>query len=352
MIPPLKIPSHQEESSCPPQRSGTIALVIESLFLLAAVGILVAGSLDGQQERITTLSINFVALLLEAMPFMLLGAMAGGFIEVFIPRKWFDRLFKGRGKLAVLIGAGMGIVFPVCECVIVPVVRRLLGKGVPFSAAIAYLLGGPIVNTIVAGSTAVAYQYDWNMVLMRLVCGYIVAVTVAFIMGLLFDRQSGLILARTEKSTGSCSCGHVMEQDVTFTGKIRLAVRYGRDDFFEVGRYLVIGCFIASVLRSMISVNTFQSLAATPYLAILLMMGLAIILNLCSEADAFIAASFRNVLPGSAQMAFMVLGPMLDIKLILMYLTVFPRKVIITLSILTFSCVALLMLLLEFWGGF
>jgi len=202
MIPPLKIQSHQEENCCPLQQSGTIALVIESLFLLAAVGILVAGSLGGRQERITTLSINFVALLLEAMPFMLLGAMAGGFIEVFIPRKWFERLFNGRGKLAVLIGAGMGIIFPVCECVIVPVVRRLLGKGVPFSAAIAYLLGGPVVNTIVAGSTAVAYQYDWNMVLMRLVCGYIIAVTVAFIMGLLFDRQSGLLLTRTEKSAG------------------------------------------------------------------------------------------------------------------------------------------------------
>ncbi len=328
-----------------------IPLIIESLFLLAAVGILVAGSLDSRQERITTLSINFVALLLEAMPFMLLGAMAGGFIEVFIPRKWFDRLFKGRGKPAVLIGAGMGIIFPVCECVIVPVIRRLLGKGVPFSAAIAYLLGGPIVNTFVAGSTAVAYQYDWTMVMMRLVCGYIVAVTVAFVMGCFFDRQTGLLLTRTEQGAGCCSCGHALEQAVTFTGKIRLAVRYGRDDFFEVGRYLVIGCFIASLLRSMISISTFQNLAATPWLAILLMMALAIILNLCSEADAFIAASFRNVLPGSAQMAFMVLGPMLDIKLILMYLTVFPKKVIVTLSILTFSCVGLLMLLLEFWGG-
>ena len=352
MITPLKIPGHKQEVCCPPQRTGRIALVMESLFLLAALGILFAGSLEGRQERITTLAINFVALLLEAMPFMLLGAMAGGLIEVFIPRKWFDCLLNGRGRQAVLIGAGMGIIFPVCECVIVPVVRRLLGKGVPFSAAIAYLLGGPVVNTIVAGSTAVAYQYDWNMVLMRLACGYMIAVTVAFIMGFFFDRQSGLLLNRTVEGAGCCSCGHTTEQAMTFTAKIRLAVRYGRDDFFEVGRYLVIGCYIASFLRSMISINTFQSLAANPWLAILLMMVLAMILNLCSEADAFIAASFRNVLPVPAQMAFMVLGPMLDIKLILMYLTVFPRKVIITLSILTFSSVSLLMLLLDLWGGF
>jgi uncharacterized membrane protein YraQ (UPF0718 family) len=102
----------------------------------------------------------------------------------------------------------------------------------------------------------------------------------------------------------------------------------------------------------MISIETFHNLMATPWLAILLMMVLAIILNVCSEADAFIAAGFRGSLPASAQLAFMVLGPMLDIKLLLMYMTVFRKKVIIALACLTFSTIALLMTGLAFFGGF
>ena len=118
-----------------------------------------------------------------------------------------------------------------------------------------------------------------------------------------------------------------------------------------MGKFLVIGSFIAALLRSIVPISVFESMMASPWLAIVLMMALAVLLNLCSEADAFIAASFRTVLPGSAQLAFMVLGPMLDIKLLLMYLPVFKKRTIVILALLTTLSVALVMMGLEYVLG-
>ncbi len=326
---------------------------VEAVFLVAALGLLLSGVSGHGGARVNTLAINFVALLLEALPFLFIGALAGGLLEVFVPESWFDRLLGSRPKRAIFIGAALGLVIPVCECVVVPVVRRLLKKGVPFSAAVAYLLGGPVVNSIVAASTAVAYAGDWRMVVLRLGCGYFVAVLAAFVVGIFFDGKSALLPLSNPALSCGCGCGSCCHgKGAGLFNRLKQAVRLSRDDFFEVGRYLVIGCFIASLMRSMISMETFQGLMAAPWLAVLLMMALAIILNVCSEADAFIAAGFRGSLPYSAQLAFMVLGPMLDIKLLLMYMTVFRKKVIITLASLTFVLIALLMNGLELSGIF
>ena len=341
MAQPLTPGPPSEPSTLPP------SLFFDSLFILAAsVAVLLLPTAGPLQSD---LAITFLAILLEALPFMLLGSLAGGLIEVFMPGELLDRWLAGRKYLAILLGAGLGAIFPVCECAIVPVVRRLLRKGIPFSAAIAYLLGGPIVNPVVAASTAVAYSYDWSMVLARLACGYLVATLVALLMDRLFKNKTatkplGLPMA------GGADCG-CSTAGSSLLSRLGHTLHHAADDFFEVGKFLVIGSFIAALLRTLVPVSTFESLLATPWLAILLMMALAVALNLCSEADAFIAASFRTVLPGSAQLAFMVLGPMLDIKLLLMYLPVFKKRTIIALASLTTITVALLMLLVEYLFG-
>ena len=315
-------------------RSG---LLLDVLFLATAVGIL--PFLARQDRLLGDFSITFLAILLEALPFMLVGSLAGGLIEVFMPSDLFDRLLKGKKHLAVFLGAGLGVIFPVCECAVIPVVRRLLGKGVPFSAAIAYLLGGPIVNPVVAASTATAYRFDWTMVGARLGFGYLIAVTVAFLMGRLFPHNQGLKMLPVPMVAPDSTAAKTPSLRV----RLRQVVRHGGDDFFEVGKFLIIGSFIAALLRATVPVSIFEALSAGPLTAIAVMMIAAVCLNLCSEADAFIAAGFRNILPESAQLAFMVLGPMLDIKLLLMYLPVFRKKAIITLALLTTAVTGLSM---------
>jgi uncharacterized membrane protein YraQ (UPF0718 family) len=314
------------------QKIGGLATAI---FVITAIAALFRGMNVPDQNLLPQIAINFTAIVFEAMPFMLIGSVFGGLIEVYVPREWLASFLARGQKRVVFAAAAMGFLFPVCECAVVPVVRRLVKKGVPAPAAIAYLLAAPIVNPIVIASTFVAYNRDWRMPALRLVLGYVVAVITGLIIGR-FTKEKDILLDSIRPQADACS---LADRNASVFQKITGVFQHACDDFFEVGRYLIIGAFIAALLRTVVSMETFHSIASQPWLAILVMMVMAVALNLCSEADAFIAACFRNVLPGTSQLAFLVLGPMLDIKLILMYTTLFKRRAIILLPILLFVLV-------------
>jgi uncharacterized membrane protein YraQ (UPF0718 family) len=337
---------------------------------------------------LNSLAVIFVSIVLEAIPFMLVGSLVGGIIEVNISRERMATFLPQKGWLTVCVAAGAGIVFPVCECAVIPVVRRLIGKGLPSSAAIAYLLGGPIVNPIVAASTALAYVFDWRIVILRLGLGYSIAVVIGMLMGRFFSgsraiKDNGAAL---ENNTLSCGCKHhptghsyngagsqtsqafpVLTKHARTTtasgcgrshttldswlDKSGAAFTHAMDDFLAVGHYLVIGAFIAALAQTYIDRSSFLSLTAMPVLSVVLMMALAVLLNLCSEADAFIAASFQGLMPMPAQMAFMLTGPMFDLKLLLMYQSVFKRRAIVVLATLILSGVLAIAVGLEMING-
>lgn len=352
VIPP-ELPLYRPESDSPITNSQSLSQELgwglEILFLVAISFLFLMGRTPAWKNLVDNISINFLAIIVEALPFMLIGSLAGGLIEVFVPIALIDKVFGQKPVRAVFLAGGLGLIIPVCECAIIPVVRRLLGKGVPFAAAIAFLLAGPIVNIIVAWSTAVAYAYHWPVVFIRLGCGYGIAVTVGLLLGLIYTRANGLHQSLAGSGDAPC-CGHDHgDSKQSLPVRLRHAMEHSSNDFFAVGRYLVIGAFIAAIMRSSVSMDSFTSLMSSPWLAIAIMMIMAFVLNLCSEADAFIAASFRELLPGSAQMAFMVLGPMLDTKLLLMYLSVFRKRVIIALCLTVVSSVFLVMLALEYF---
>jgi uncharacterized protein len=323
--------------------------LIGILFLVISVLLFLMGRTPAWHGLVNNIAINFLAIMVEALPFMLIGALAGGLIEVFVPVAWIEKIFHSHRTRSVLLAGTLGLFFPVCECAIIPVVRRLLGKGLPLAAALTFLLAGPIVNGIVAFSTAVAYSYDWVVVAVRLGSGYCIAVFIGLMLGRWFNRDHGLLPEWRSSGAASCghqNCGHGRNNGTPAT-RVRHALGHACDDFFSVGFYLVIGAFIAALVRSITPMDIFSHLLANPEQAIVLMMIMAMLLNLCSEADAFIAASFRGVLPGSAQMAFMVLGPMLDVKLLLMYFSVFRKRLIIALSLSVFIVVLLWMIGLQ-----
>ena len=322
------------------------------LFLALALLLLLLGQTPAWNGLVGNMTINFLAIIIEALPFMLIGSLAGGLIEVFVPSAWVERAVRRYRILAVFTAGAMGLLLPVCECAIVPVVRRLLGKGVPLTAALTFLLAGPIVNPIVAVSTAIAYGYDWLIPLIRLGCGYGIAVAIGLVLGHWFDRDNGLLPQWRTGMTSTCghqTCTHHgAGQNLTLFARLRHALEHASDDFFGVGIYLVLGAFIAAFIRSVVPMDVFNSLQASAWQPILMMMAMAVLLNLCSEADAFIAASFRDILPGSAQMAFMVLGPMLDLKLLLMYASVFRNRLIVALAASVVTGVFLAMLGLQY----
>ncbi|MBU4199972.1 MAG: permease [Verrucomicrobia bacterium] len=335
----------------------------KSLKFMAALLALAGICFFGDRPDVRSFSLVFVSIVLEAIPFMLVGACVGGLIEVFVSRERLATHLPRRPWAMICLAAALGIVFPVCECAVVPVVRRLTGKGLPLAAAVAYLLGGPIVNPIVAVSTMLAYNMDWWVAAIRLLCGYAIAVFVALAMGRLFARRPALLMSpgmcehaqdnqeAAAREIGRSCCGHGAQfVPAGLIGKLAGAFRHASDDFLAVAHYLVIGAAVAALAQTLVDRRLFLELTALPMVPSLLMMGLAILLNLCSEADAFIAASFRGLLSLPAQMAFMLTGPMFDLKLLLMYRTVFTRRAIIALAGLILLAVLVVVAALETLG--
>jgi uncharacterized membrane protein YraQ (UPF0718 family) len=367
---------NKKTTSSPKTGAPSYTDFLVGLFLATALWFIPNGS---ESEALNTFGIVFVSIVLEAIPFMLVGSLVGGLIESFVSRERMTSILPRKGWLTVCAAAGAGVLFPVCECAVVPVVRRLIKKGLPAPAAVAYLLGGPIVNPIVAASTTMAYGMDWRVAAVRIALGYGIAVVVGLLVGRLFPKDEILLpeypiqqmdhaygcgshcgilqpglgpMAPTHvEESGHCDCGCLEAAGERWTGRIWAALRHAGNDFLAVGHYLIIGAFIAALAQTYIDRSTFMGLAETPGLSVGLMILLAILLNLCSEADAFIAASFRGLIPFPAQMAFMLTGPMFDIKLLLMYRRLFKPRAIVVLAVLILASVLIVSLCFEWLGG-
>ena len=323
----------------------------------------------GDRTVVRTFALVFGSIVLEALPFMLVGSLIGGLIEVFLSREKLTAHLPRHPLALTCVASALGLVFPICECAVVPVVRRLTRKGLPLSAAVAYLLGGPIVNPIVGASTFLAYAGDWRILALRLGTGYAIAVGVGWLMGRLFTHRPALLEEGHRHIHGSgcgcghshepapsdCTCGHDHSHADTHAKRSHFArwgaaLRHASDDFSAVAHYLILGAAIAAFAQTMVERRAVLELATIPFLPAAAMMTLAILLNLCSEADAFIGASFRGLVPLHAQMAFLLTGPMFDLKLVLMYRTLFTRRAIVTLSILILLAVTVAVGVIELAG--
>lgn len=284
-------------------------------------------------------SYAFLSVLLEGVPFLLLGALLSGVIDEFLPSRVMVRFLPRNVFLGVCVSAGMGFIFPMCECGVVPVIRRLIGKGLPISNAIAYMLAAPIVNPIVALSTYAAFrgQGAIEMTVFRLGLGFWVAVLAALavynlpIRAVLRDGIIGL------SSPGGDGGGGSRPLLPRFGNALRVSV----SDFLDIMVYFVIGVAIASVFSTGLNQEKILPLAVNDWYATFALMGFAVILSLCSTSDAFIAATFIQF-PAVAKLAFLVLGPMLDLKLLFIYSAVFKKRFVMGLAIGLFILVGLL----------
>lgn len=258
----------------------------------------------------------FSSLLIEAMPFILLGALVSAVIEVFVPGSVFDRLSSLRPGLQLPAAGLAGFAFPVCECGSVPVARRMAQKGLSMGAAVTFMLAAPILNPVVLVSTVVAYRGRdilLPMVLGRAGLGLVAALAVGWVMS---------ARTKTELMSESAHDHHDHPRQGSRWGEFFVHLT---GDFVFMGRYLVIGAAVAATMQTFVPQSFISGVAETPILSLLAMMGLAFVLSLCSESDAFVAASFVQFGVG-AQLAFLVFGPLVDTKLAFLYSGTFnPR---------------------------
>lgn len=277
----------------------------------------------------------FLSIIIEALPFVLIGALISGFIDVFITPEKVHKLLPQNRFLAILFGTFIGFIFPSCECGIVPIVNRLLEKKVPQYTAIPFLVTAPVINPIVLFATYTAFGNSMLFAMYRALGAILVSVVLGIILGFFVKNP---ILKENKLSHHQ----HDYSNKTSWQ-KVGFALIHAIDEFFDTGRYLVFGCLFASLVQVYIPTAVLTTIGHNPLSAILLMMLLAFLLSLCSEADAFIAASLLSSFGFAAVMAFLVIGPMIDVKNLLMMKHYFTGKFIIgfisviTLVILGYS---------------
>ncbi len=330
----------------------------------------------------------FLSLMVEAIPFLLIGVFFSGILTFFVSERQLLRWMPKNPLLGSLFGSCIGFLFPVCECGNVPVARRLMTQGAPSSVAIGFLLAAPTINPIVFWATWTAFRDQPEIVFLRIG----ISLAIATLMGYLFSFQSDLrpflqpslvatLDARRQReeeqnalgsgssllSSGTFFLGQsqkpLQTQDplavrdammdmvkMPFKLRLKLLVEGMAQELRELSAVLILGSLVAAVVQSFVPREVVLGLGQDPVTSILAMMTLAALVSICSTVDSFFALSFASTFTTGSLVSFLVFGPMIDLKAIGLLLTMFKARAIFYLfsvaGLLTFLSALLLNLFL------
>lgn len=335
-----------------------LAVLITAVILLIAL----LGSGNSPGTLLSIFSTRFLGIFIEAAPFLLLGTLASGLIDSFVSAEDIARIIPRNPVLGTLMGTFMGFTFPVCECGVVPVVRRLYMKGLPMSVGVTFLLAAPVMNPVVLVSTYVAFGFGTV-----LIGRFIITIIVAMAVGLIFaiaakpkevlrpvtlapvmggsgddipQRRTDIALGLDSLVPAAAPAGRK-----PLVRGVRDALIMAGDEAFEMGRYLILGSMLAAAMQTLVSQDLLLELGKGPIVSVIVMQALAFVLSVCSTVDAFLALAFTGTFTTGSILAFLTFGPMVDIKSTLMFAGVFRRKIVIYLILLPM----LMTLLIGIW---
>jgi uncharacterized membrane protein YraQ (UPF0718 family) len=276
----------------------------------------------------------FTAIVVQGVPFLVLGTLMSAAIVAFVPERIFTRLLPRDPALAVPVAGAAGAVLPGCECASVPVADSLMRRGVAPAAALAFLLSAPAINPVVLIATSIAFPGSPAMVAARLIASLATAVMMGWLW-VRFGREEWL---RAPK-----------RRTPPVGGPRRVAFGAGlQHDFLHAGGFLVVGAAAAATFNIVVPRSALDAFTGSPWLSVLLLAALAVVLCVCSEADAFVAASLSGFSP-TARLAFMVIGPMVDLKLIALQTGTFGRAFAVRFSAATFVVALVSSVLVGRW---
>jgi uncharacterized membrane protein YraQ (UPF0718 family) len=287
-------------------------------------------------DTIPQLVAIFLSIIIEALPFVCFGCLVSGFIETYLSPNLVSKFLPKKRFFRVLVGISAGFFFPSCECGIVPIVNRFLEKKVPSYTGIPFLIAAPIINPVVLFATFVAFGNSIKFVLFRLLG----AICLALIVGLILAYQldDPILLDQPKIHAHAHEHSHPHTTQLSRGQKFWSALTHAVDEFFDSGRYLIFGSLVAATIQVFVPTRLLTSVTHNPLTAILLMMLFAFLLSLCSEADAFIGASLLSLFGTAPILAFLLFGPVVDIKNLLMmkryFTTTFIVRYIAIISLL------------------
>ncbi|WP_143414514.1 permease [Halobacillus massiliensis] len=304
------------------------AFIYGDLFPVSVIASIVPSLLD-----VNTI---FLSIVLEAIPFVLLGVFASALIQTFVKEETLDRFIPSNPVLALFPAVTIGAVFPVCECAIVPIVRRLIKKGMPLHVGIVILVSAPILNPIVFLSTFYAFQTNLTIAWARMGLAFVASIIIG-----------AFIYNKYKNSWQLKESMRAVDHQHSHGNRFVETFYHASDEFFEMGKYLIIGALIASIIQTFMARDLLVEVGNGFITGPAVMMGLAYLLSLCSEADAFVASSFGSLFSSSSLLAFLVYGPMTDLKNTILMVAYFKKRFVLSFLIIVTCVVFAVTLIFE-----
>ena len=333
---PLRPLRNVERELSRPNRNQSLTLLQGLVFSAAAYLVLrfVLEAWQGSSDQLDTLINVFLGIILQAIPFLLIGVLLSSMIQIFVSQQLIERWFPKHLAGGMFFSILAGFCLPVCDCASIPVFRSLVRKGVPITAAVTFMSAAPVINPVAILSTWYAFNGDMSVVLCRVGLGILCAVLI----GMTFSRKQSW----NEKMTlGTpavyCACGcYDAPLSNRHSGKIFLFLQHAKLEFFDVGKYLILGAFVSALFQTLYGDVSWAGGKSGLLIPLVLMMGMAFFLSLCSSSDAVVARSFSNQFPMGALMGFLVFGPMMDIKNLILLSGSFSKRFILRLTLTMF----------------
>ena len=292
---------------------------------------------------------SYLGIIVEALPFLLIGAVLSALIQIYVSDELIKKIIPKNSIIAYFIAAISGILFPVCECAIVPITRSLIKKGLPIGVGITFMLAVPIVNPVVIMSTYYAFPNDINIVIYRTIGGVIGALIVGIIVGFIYDKKKNIEVLKSEEVTLYCDCCTFSNNYyISLKGKIKNLILNASNEFLNISVYFIFGALLSSIFVVFLQDSLINNMTSGKIVGIGIMMLLGFLLSLCSEADAFVASKFLKNFGIPSVSAFMVLGPMMDLKNSILTLGLFKKKFATTLIITILLVVTAFSICLSF----
>ena len=311
------------------------------------------------------IAIYFTTIMLEAIPFLLLGALISAIIEEFVSEERISKMIPKNRVLGSLVGIFLGLFIPACDCAVIPIAMRLKKKKVPTNVIVSFMLASPIISPVVLLSTFFAFGETEKMLLFGFempklfVYRTIFGVLVALVVGIILDIicKDAVLKEETYEHHHhhhdhehihtcnhhheGCSCSN-HEKETGPIGRVKNIINIMYGDFMGIISYMAVGAILAATMQILLPISNIGGIVQNKYISTFIMMLLAFALSLCSTSDAFIARTFMNSLSKNSILAFILLGPMIDIKNTILLNKSFNKKFVIVLVASIFITVYLI----------
>jgi uncharacterized membrane protein YraQ (UPF0718 family) len=274
-------------------------------------------------------AVVFVSIVLQSLPFVLLGVFAAALVERYVPAATLVRWLPRRRPAVVLLAGLFGLVAPVCDCGVIPLGRRLAAKGLPGYAATTFILAAPVVNPVVLLATLVAFQGRWEMAVLRGAMTLSVATVVGLLAARLFPGHDGPAVPPALVAGGAPGGGLV--------GVIRGATA----ELFDVAFFVILGALFTAATQTLVPRGDLAALGASPVGSVAALMPVATLLSICSEADAFVARAFSATFAPGALLAFMTIGQIVDLRNGLLLARILDRRLVLLILAVAYGLVFL-----------